>query len=269
MSDTAAPKVYRNNWIGKDPDFGMEFIASPRRVRVVFGGETIADSTDMRLLREPNHVPVYYFPMEDVRMELLQPTDHHSHCPWKGHASYFTVSAGGRTAENAAWTYAEPYPQVPYFKGHVAFYWKLMDKWLEEDEDVFVHARDPKKRVDTCLSHREVRVVLGGEEVARSTGSRFLFETGHQTRFYIPRADVRMEMLEPSPTRTSCPYKGDAVYFHARVGGTLHEDIAWSYPNPIAENPKIKDLICFFNERVDDILVEGKPVEKVKTKWSR
>ncbi|MGE0653503.1 MAG: DUF427 domain-containing protein, partial [Alphaproteobacteria bacterium] len=78
MSDTAAPKVYRNNWVEKDPNFGMEFIASPRRVRVVFGGETIADSTRMRLLREPNHVPVYYFPEADVRMDRLTPTDHHS-----------------------------------------------------------------------------------------------------------------------------------------------------------------------------------------------
>lgn len=269
MSETTAPKAYKNNWVEKNPNFGMECIDSPRRVRVTLGGETVADSTDMKLLREPNHVPVYYFPVKDVRMDLLTPTDNHTHCPWKGHASYFTVRAGGKEAENAAWTYADPYPQVPYFKDHIAFYWNRMDKWLEEDEEVFVHARDPYKRVDTCLSHREVVVKLAGEEVARTTNARFLFETGHQTRFYIPPADVRMDVLEPSETRTSCPYKGDAIYYHARLGGKLHEDVAWSYPEPIAECPKIKGLICFFNERVDDILVEGAPVGKIETKWSR
>ncbi|MFT5539221.1 MAG: hypothetical protein ACI82H_000738 [Alphaproteobacteria bacterium] len=265
----AAAKVFHNNWIENNPHHPMELVPSPRRVRVLFGGEVIADSTNMGLLREPKHVPVYYFPKEDVRMDLLTPTDHHSHCLWKGHGSYYTITAGGKIAENAAWTYADPYPQVPYFKDYIAFYWDRMDSWLEEDEEIFVHARDPFKRVDTCLSHREVRVMLAGEEIARTTEARFLFESNHQTRYYIPSDDIRMDMLEASPTRTSCPYKGDAIYYHARIDGKLIEDIAWSYPDPIAECPRIKGLICFFDERVDEILVEGKPVEKIETKWSR
>lgn len=269
LSETTLPKTYRNNWVEKDPAFAMEFVPSPRRVRVLFGGVTVADSTRVHLLREPNHVPVYYFPRDDVRLDLLTATDHHSHCPWKGHCSYFTIAAGGKVAENAAWSYADPYPQVPYFKGQIAFYWDRMDSWLEEDEEVFVHARDPFKRVDTCLSHREVRVVLAGAELARTTNARFVFETGHQTRYYIPADDVRLDVLEPSPTRTSCPYKGSAIYYHARINGQLIADVAWCYPEPIAEYPKIKGLICFFDERVDAILLEGKPVERRQTKWSR
>ncbi len=221
------------------------------------------------MLREPNHVPVYYFPKADVRMDLMARTDHHSHCPWKGHASYYTLTVGDKTAENAVWSYDDPYPQAAYFKDHVAFYWDRMDKWLEEDEQVFKHARDPFKRVDVCLSHREVCIKLAGTELARTTNARFLFETGLPTRYYIPAEDVRMDLLVPSETRSTCPYKGDAIYFSARIGDKLLDDIAWSYPEPIAECPRIKGLICFFNERVDDVIVDGELLPKVRTKWSR
>jgi uncharacterized protein (DUF427 family) len=92
---TTEQKVYRNNWVEKDPNYGIEFIESPRRVRVTFAGETIADTTHARLMREPKHTPVYYFPRQDVRMDLARPTDNHTHCPWKGHCSYYSITAGG------------------------------------------------------------------------------------------------------------------------------------------------------------------------------
>lgn len=111
--------------------------------------------------------------------------------------------------------------------------------------------------------------MLGGQEVARTTHALFAFETNHQVRYYIPEGDVRMDLMEGSATRSSCPYKGEAVYFSARIGGEVFEDVAWSYPDPIAESPKIKGLICFFDERVDDIEVDGVPVPKVETKRSR
>jgi uncharacterized protein (DUF427 family) len=265
---TTEKKVYRNNW-QKNPDYELEFIESPRRVRVAFAGETIADSTHAMLMREPGHTPVYYFPRQDVRMDHFTPSDNHSHCSWKGHCSYFSIDVGGKVSENAVWTYEDPYPQFAEIKDYVSFYWKRVDHWYEEDEEIFVHPRDPYKRLDVCLSHREVRVVLGGEEVARTTNARFAFESNHQVRYYIPEEDVRMDLMERSDTRSSCPYKGDAVYFSARVGGALHDDVAWSYPEPIAECPKVKGLICFFDERVDEITVDGDPVPKVETKWSR
>ena len=265
---TATKKITKNHWL-KNPDYGIEFIASPRRVRVMFAGESIADTTHAMVMREPKHTPVYYFPREDVAMDLLTPTDNHSHCPWKGNCSYFSINAGGRESENAVWSYEDPYPEISVIKDYVSFYWNRVDHWLEEDEEIFVHPRDPFKRVDLCLSHREVRVMLAGREVARTTNARFLFETNHQVRYYIPESDVRMDLMEASETATSCPYKGDAVYYSARISGELLEDIAWSYPNPIAECPQIKGLICFFDERVGDILIEGTAVPKVETKWSR
>ena len=252
-----------------DPAYRIDFEPSPRRVRVVFGDATIADSTAVRLMHETGHLPVYYFPRADVATALLTATDHRTHCPHKGDASYWTVTAGARVAEAAVWSYRNPVPAVAEIKDYVAFYWDRMDHWYEADEEVFVHARDPYARIDVVESRRPVRVVMGGETVAETGRARFLFETGLPTRYYIPPEDVAMGCLEPSATTTRCPYKGVASYWSVRVGQTLHDDIVWSYPDPIAECPRIKDYLCFYNERVDAILVDGTPVPRPTTRWSR
>jgi uncharacterized protein (DUF427 family) len=253
----------------KNPGKLLETELSPRRVRVKAGGETVADTTRALLMREGGHTPVYYFPMEDVRMDLFEPTDHSTHCPYKGDASYWTLKLGDTVRENVMWSYREPFDESAWIKDHVAFYWDRMDSWWEEDEEIFVHPRDPRKRVDVVLSHRPVRVVLGGETVAETTEARFLFETGHPVRYYIPSSDVRMDLMTASDTRTRCPYKGTASYYTAEAGGRRWLDIAWTYPDPIPECPKIKGLVCFYGENVDAIQVDGKEVEKPVTKWSK
>ena len=242
---------------------------SPRRVRVVFGGATVADSRHVLLMREARYLPVYYFPMEDVRMDLLVPTERTTRCPYKGEASYWTVKVGDREAENAVWGYQEPLPERAAIRGHVAFYWDRMDAWYEEDDEVFVHPRDPYHRVDVLHSSRHVRVVAGGETMAETDRPRLLFETGLPTRYYIPKLDVRMDLLEPSDTKTRCPYKGQASYYSVRAGGKLVKDLVWYYPAPIPECPKIENLLCFFNEKVDVIYVDGEAVPAPKTPWSR
>ena len=255
----------------KNPDRIVRLEPSPRRVRVQFGGEWIADSTGMMLMYESGHLPVYYFPVKDVRLDLLHPTDHGSHCPYKGEASYWNIEAGGRISENAVWAYQTPYDEMTAIdlQDYCSFYWDRVDRWFEEDEEIFVHPRDPHKRIDTVPSSREVKVVLGGESVAQSTNAHFLFETGLPTRYYIPADDVRMELLESSETETRCPYKGVARYWSATVGGETHADIVWSYPDPVPECPKIRDLMCFYNENVDAIYVDGIEIEKPQTKWSK
>jgi len=253
----------------KNPGRLLEVEPSPRRVRVRFNGETVADSTRVLLMREANHTPVYYFPMADVRMDLFTPTDNDTYCPYKGHASYWTLKVGDRTEENVMWSYRDPYEEMLAIRDYAAFYWDRMESWWEEDEEIFKHPRDPKHRVDVVLSHRPVRVVLGGETVAETTEARFLFETNWPTRYYIPPADVRMDLLTPAELRTRCPYKGEARYHDATVGGARFENIAWSYPDPIPECPKIKGLICFYNENVDAIHVDGEETEKPVTKWSK
>jgi uncharacterized protein (DUF427 family) len=239
-----------------------------RRVRAYLGGVAVADSTRTLLLLEARHLPVYYFPPADVRTDLLEPTAKRTHCPHKGDASYWTVRVGDRVADNAAWSYQDPIGGRDDIKGYLAFYWGKLDAWFEEDDEVYVHPRDPYKRVDVLHSSRHVRVVLNGETVAETRRPRLLFETALPTRYYIPKADVRMDLLEPTATETQCPYKGRARYWSARVGDRVLDDVAWSYPFPIPECPKIEGLIAFFNERAD-IWVDGELQERPVTPWSK
>jgi uncharacterized protein (DUF427 family) len=241
--------------------------ASPRWVRVTFNGETIADSKRAVLLRETGHLPVYYFPPEDVRQDLLEPTDQHTRCPFKGEASYWTIRVGDKVAENAMWGYVDPLPEREDIRGYRAFYWERMDGWYEEDEQVFKHPRDPYHRVDVVKSTRAVRVEIGGQTVAESKQPRLLFETGLPTRYYLPVEDVRMDLLEPTETSSVCPYKGTASYWKV-AGDPSGRDVAWSYQNPIGEAPKIRGLIAFFNERVDGLFVDDELQSKPRTAWS-
>jgi uncharacterized protein (DUF427 family) len=250
-----------------DPNHKVEIEPSPRWVRVEVNGTTIADSKRTLLLRETNNRPVYYFPQEDVRMDLLEPTDRSTYCPYKGDASYWTIRVGDRVEENAVWGYLAPLPQGAPIKGYVAFYWNKVDRWLEEAEQIYAHARDPYHRVDVLDSTRHVRVVVNGETVADTRRPRLLFETTHPTRYYIPREDVRLDLLTATDKHTRCPYKGEASYWTANVGGAALPDIVWSYPDPIAECPRIKDYLCFFNEKVD-VYVDDELQERPITAWS-
>jgi len=252
-----------------NPDYLVTFERSPRRVRVKFNGEIIADSTAAHLLFETRHLPVYYFPRGDVRTDLLRPTDHHTYCPYKGTASYWSLAVGDKVSENAVWGYPEPFAEVEAIKDYVAFYWDRVDHWYEEDDEIFVHARDPYKRVDVVNSSRPVKVIVGGETVAETTHARFLFETRLPTRYYIPPEDMRMDLLVPSEKVTACPYKGTARYYSVKIGDRSFPDIVWFYPEPILECPKIKGYLCFFNEQVDAILLDGVEVARPVTPWSK
>ena len=241
----------------KHPGYRLELMPCAKRVRVKFGGEMIIDSTRAILMLESTYVPVYYFPWQDFKSEFADKTAHRSHCPFKGNASYWTLKAGGKTAENAVWGYEAPYDEAHQLAGMVALYWQPMDGWYEEDEEVFGHARDPNVRLDILNSSRPVRVEIGGMVIAESKRTRFLFETGLAPRHYIPREDVRMDLLTESERRTRCPYKGEAQYFSLSSGGETIDDIAWSYATPLPEAVPIADHICFHKRHADGIYVDG------------
>lgn len=246
----------------KHPGYRLDVLPCGKRVRVTFGGETVIDSSAAKLLLESAHIPVYYFPKQDFRAEFAEKTAHDTYCPFKGNASYWTLKAGGKTAENAVWGYEAPYDEASALADHVALYWQPMDGWFEEDEEIFCHARNPHVRLDILRSARPVRVEVGGRVIAESTRARFLFETGLATRHYIPREDVRMELLTKSETRTQCPYKGDAQYFSLTGIEPNIADIAWSYPEPLPEAAAIADYLCFYKRHVDAIYVDGVRQEK-------
>ncbi len=233
-----------------------------RRVRVMLGGQIVADTCSPLLVWEVPYYPTYYFPEEDVVTDLLVATGETRKSPSRGEAAQYTVKVNG--AEGSAYSYPEP--KIDAIAGHYAFVWKTMDHWFEEDEEVFVHARDPYTRIDILPSSRRVRVEVDGETVADSTHAAFLFETGLPTRYYLPKTDVRFDLLTPSDTRTACPYKGTARYWSLRVGGKTHEDIVWGYDSPLPESQKITGMVSFYNEKVD-VYLDEQLQEKPKTKF--
>ncbi len=234
---------------------------SERRVRVRAGGEWIADTTLPLLMLEEGLTPVYYLPKADVRMDLLERGTKRTRCEAKGEAAYYTLRVGGRVEEDIAWSYERPIPGQERLAEHISFYWNRVDQWFEEDEEVFVHPRDPHKRIDAIHSSRHVRVVIAGETIADTTRPVLLFETGLPTRYYIPKQDVRLDLLEPSESHTQCPYKGVASYHSVTVGREHFRDIVWHYPFPVPECPKVEGLLAFYNERVD-LYVDGELLER-------
>jgi uncharacterized protein (DUF427 family) len=244
---------------------GVHVELSPRRVRAYFDNFLLADSQRVLLVFETRRPPVYWFPTDDVRMDLLARKE-----PAPGAAREtvrWRANAGGRVEDNLAWSYADPPGELAALGGHIAFNWNAVDAWYEEDEEVFVHPRDPYTRVDTVHSSRQVRVEVDGEVIAETNRPVLLFETGLPTRYYIPKLDVRMDLLVATDSVTHCPYKGDAVYWSLRVGEKTYPDFVWSYPRPIPEIPKIENLLSFYNEKVD-LYVDGERQERPDSPFS-
>jgi uncharacterized protein (DUF427 family) len=233
-----------------------------RRIRVMVGGEFIADSIDVKMVWEKPNYPTYYFPSADVRMDLLAATGQRDRSPSRGSCEICTVKTdrGEAVAAAQVWTDAE----IDAIRDHVSFSWAAMDHWFEEEEEVFVHARDPYTRIDILQSARHVVVTIGGVIVADTTQPRLLFETGLPTRYYIPKTDIAMELFSPTDTHTACPYKGTASYWSVAAGADTFPDIAWEYPAPLRESMEIAGYVAFYNHKVD-ITVDGEPERRPRT----
>jgi len=237
---------------------------SRKRVRILLAGELVADTTAPLLVWEQPYYPTYYLPAADVAAKLIPAGEaEDSHL---GQAELFTVQVpGGATAERAA----RKYPASPVQQLHdaVRFDWNAMSEWLEEDEPVYTHPRDPHTRVDILASSRHVRVEIDGVTVADSRSPRILFETGLPPRYYLPLSDIRTDLLRPSDSETHCPYKGTAGYWSVDTGSGLHQDVAWIYRTPLPESQKIAGLAAFYDEKVD-VFIDGEPQRRPHTKWS-
>lgn len=256
----------RFNFEPPEPGKALYLEPTPKRIRAVVGGETIADSRRAMMLHESGHQPIYYFPPDDVRTELLEPSDKHTRCPKKGQASYYTIKAGDQVVESGAWYYPDPIDDAPPIKDLIAFYWDRVDRWFEEDDEVFGHARDPYHRVDLRRTASLIEISLNGETLARSDRAIALFESNLPTRYYLPPEDVTAE-LERSDTTSQCPYKGTASYHSVRLqSGEVSDDLVWCYAEPLAEMGRIAGLLCFFNERVD-LELDGEPQQRPESPW--
>jgi uncharacterized protein (DUF427 family) len=239
------------NFDTNEPDAVLYWEDFPKRMRVEFNDQIIADSRSVKALHETDHFMQLYFPREDVDMVHLKVTDHHTECPYKGEASYWTIKVGGREAENAAWSYEEPLESSPPIDGYMAFYFNKMDAWYQEDEKVYAHLRNPYHRFDVHRSSRKVTVRHNGTVITETIRPQMLFETGLPPRYYLPKEDVRVDLLKESKTVTECPYKGSAQHWHLNMSGESIEDAAWSLPNPIGEAQQVSGHICFYPQKVE------------------
>lgn len=192
-------------------------------IRGTLGDRTVVDSRRVQLVWEHEYYPWWYIPTADVHDTELPTT---------------TIN------------------ELP---DHVKVDWRAVDRWFEEDEEVFIHPRDPYRRVDALPSSRHVVVRADGEVVADSQRPTILYETGLPARYYLPADDVRIDLLRESETVSGCPYKGFARYWSLVVGETTYEDLVWGYDDPFAESAAVKGLLCFYNEKVD-LEIDGEPV---------
>lgn len=233
-----------------------------KRVRAYLNGELVADTYAPLLVWEIPYYPTYYIDRKDIHAELIPTalTEHHSRL---GTAEIMDVKTSSSTADGAA----RHYPGNEQLRDAVRLDWPAMSEWLEEDEPIYTHARDPHKRVDILASSRQVRVELDGVTVAESGQPRILFETGLPPRYYLPLSAVRMDLLRPSETSTHCPYKGTASYWSVDTGTRVHQDVVWMYRTPFPESQKVAGLVCFYNERAD-IVLDGEPQPRPKSPFS-
>lgn len=246
-----------------------------KRVRATVGEDAVVDSTRALLVWEPRRVvPSYAVPVADVRGEL-RPASAAAE-PWPGAAASpvlhpgipfgvhsadgepLALEAGGARRDAVAFRLADP-----ELAGYVVLDFGGFDAWYEEDEPIVSHPRDPFHRVDVRRSSRPVRIELDGVLLAESERPRVVFETNLPVRFYLPRDDVAAE-LRPSEKRTRCAYKGEASYWSPEADGSLRENLAWSYEQPLEDAATLTGLVAFFDELVD-VTLDGGRRERPRT----
>jgi uncharacterized protein (DUF427 family) len=237
-----------------DPLPGRLLFAEPlrRRMRVRFGGAWIADSEDVVLLHEPGRYPVAYFPLGDVADGVLEPGEHTTRHHDLGTTSWYSVRAGGHGAPRAAWQHTGLPGYASDLKERVAFAWRAMDAFYEEDERIVGHAADPYHRIDIRQTSRHLVVRHEGRVVADSTRPLVLYESGFAPRWYVPRTDVDSAALVPAEGQTFCPYKGLCSYYD--IAGAHRA--AWSYPDARAEVRRVSGLVSFEPDKVE-VLLDG------------
>ena len=213
------------------PMTALRIEPTPKWIRGRVGDRTVVDTKAAQLVWEHEYYPYWYIPVSDVHDDTV------------------------------------PTSTIDELPGHVKIEFAALDHWYEEDEEVYIHPRDPYRRVDAQPSSRHVVVEVDGTVIADSHNPTILYETGLPPRYYLPVDDVRLQHLTPTDTSTGCPYKGFARYWNVDVDGTTHPDLAWGYDDPLPESAPVKGLICFYNEKVD-LIIDGERLASPTTKFS-
>jgi uncharacterized protein (DUF427 family) len=234
----------------------------PRRIRAVVAGTTILDTTSAVYVWEWPNYPQYYIPVGDIRQDVLVDENHVQKLS-RGTAHRFGLKVNDVARPGALRIYQQD--AIPGLAGMARLEWDALDAWFEEDEQVFVHPRNPYTRVDALRSTRQIRVELDGVLLAESSCPVMVFETGLPTRYYLGRTDVNFSHLTPSDTVTACPYKGNTSnYWNIQTRDTTHPDLAWAYDFPTGALLPIAGLVAFYNEKVD-IVLDGRRLDRPVT----
>ncbi|MGP0036617.1 MAG: DUF427 domain-containing protein [Solirubrobacteraceae bacterium] len=229
-----------------------------RRMSVELGGSIIARSEETVILFEPGRYPVAYFPIGDIDQNVLQPSDHATTHPDLGETKWFNVVGGdGETTRRGAWGHVDPPAQAAALRATVAFAWRTMDAFYEEDERILGHAADPYHRIDIRRTSRHLVVQHDGRLIADSHAPLVLYESGFAPRWYVPRSNVDAEALHGVEGQTFCPYKGLASYYD--IGDA--RNAAWSYRAPFEDVARIADLVSFYPAKVT-VTIDGEPLEE-------
>jgi uncharacterized protein (DUF427 family) len=249
------------------PIAGVDHVEpAPRRVRAELGGRTVIDTIRALYLWEWPYYPQYLIPSEDVDAEALLETET-THRLSRGTVTDVGLRVGDLQRMPAGRRYEES--RIPELAGHVRFDWDALDAWFEEDEQVFVHPRNPYVRVDALRSSRRLRVEKDGVVLADSAAPVMVFETGLPTRCYVDRSAVDFSHLVPSQTVTACPYKGRTTgYWSVRTEQGEYPDLAWAYDFPTRQLLPIAGLVAFYDEHVD-VFLDGVAQPRPTTHFSR
>jgi uncharacterized protein (DUF427 family) len=218
-----------------------------RRMRVRFADQWIVDSDDVVLLHEPGRYPVAYFPEKDIQPNILFAEDRTTKHPELGDVAWFAVGVADRKANHAAWRYTALPSYAAALEGRVAFAWRGMDAFYEEDDRIVGHATDAYHRIDIRSTSRHLVVRDGDRVVADTRRPLALYESGFAPRWYVPREDVDEGALESVDGQTFCPYKGLASYYD--IGN--HKRAAWSYTNAWPEVGRVSNMVSFEPDKID------------------
>jgi uncharacterized protein (DUF427 family) len=242
----------------------ISYEPTARWVRARVGDTYLVDSKNA-LLQWETGIPTsnYVFPESDVRTEFFRETAVPTDRPRLLASSWFDVEVEGRVIDRLAWRY-----DTGPLSGYIGLDWfgrkqPGVEHWYEEEEEVWVHPRDPHHRVDALPSSRHVEVHVDGRKLADTTQPVLLYETGLPVRYYVPTKDVDLAQLEETDLLTRCPYKGIASYWSVK-DTELGKNIVWSYQDPIPASLAIKGHIAFYNEVVD-IHLDGELLERPTT----
>jgi uncharacterized protein (DUF427 family) len=212
-----------------------------RRMRVRFGGAWIADSERVLLLFEPGRYPVAYFPKSEIAPEVLESSGHSTKHSDLGPTTWYTVIARGQRAARAAWQHVDVPAHAGELKERIAFAWRAMDAFYEEEERILGHAADGYHRIDIRQAARHLVVRHEDRLVADTRRPLVLYESGFAPRWYVPRGDIDESALTGVEHQTFCPYKGLCSYYDiadARLA-------AWSYREAYSEVSRISGLVSF------------------------